>query len=388
MNNDEMPLNLEVENFIKSFATTLTKPQFVHFEQIIKGINFSHRKSINHYSKSSNKSQSSLCRFMNSNFVNDNKISNQLKNLIKSNIDYSKDIDFIIDDTIKHHKYAKQIYGLGNHHDHLNGGYSNGQNIVTSGIYQDKKFFPTNFELYLKQEDVRESSSFRTKLEIAQSMIDEWIDNVHNFLFDSWYASQPILKTIHKKKKFFYTMLKRDRLVSINKNPKRQLQEQKKYLDPRKYEIITIGKQTFAVQETKAYLPKVGFVKILFTKIYDPKTKLSKDLHYLCTNNLDISMKDILLKYQDRWPIETFYKDIKQNLGFEKSIIRNKIGTKRHILFSFIAQNILIFSKEKIKSSGQIQEEIKYSYIKNTLQNYGLKGGDLEQCFNQLKIIC
>ena len=63
-------------------------------------------------------------------------------------------------------------------------------------------------------------------------------------------------------------MLKRDRLVSINKNPKRQLQEQKKYLDPRKYEIITIGKQTFAVQETKAYLPKVGFVKILFTKSF------------------------------------------------------------------------------------------------------------------------
>ena len=36
MNNDEIPLNLEVENFIKSFATTLTKPQFVHFEQISK----------------------------------------------------------------------------------------------------------------------------------------------------------------------------------------------------------------------------------------------------------------------------------------------------------------------------------------------------------------
>jgi len=36
MNNDEVPLNLEVENLIKSFATTLTKPQFVHFEQISK----------------------------------------------------------------------------------------------------------------------------------------------------------------------------------------------------------------------------------------------------------------------------------------------------------------------------------------------------------------
>jgi hypothetical protein len=388
MSKNKIPLILEVENFIKSFATTLTKPQFIHFEQIIKGINFSSKKSINQYSKSSIRNQSSLCRFMNSDFVKNEEISSHLKNLIKSNIDYSKDIDFIIDDTIKHHKYAKHIYGLGNHHDHLNGGYSNGQNIVTCGIYQDKKFYPTNFKLYLRQEDVSESSSFKTKLEIAQSMIDEWINNVHNFLFDSWYASQDILKTIHKRKKFFFTMLKKDRLVKINKRIKRQLQEQNKYLNPKKYEIITIGKKTFSVQEMKVYLPKVGYVKILFSKFYDKKTKFSKDLHYLCTNNLNLSMEEILIKYQDRWPIETFYRDIKQNLGFEKSIIRNKIGTKRHILFSFIAHNILIFSKEKIRSSGQVQEEIKYSYIKNTLQNYGLKGRDLNQCFNQLKIIC
>ena len=183
-------------------------------------------------------------------------------------------------------------------------------------------------------------------------------------------------------------MLKKDRLIKINKKVKRQLQEQKKYLDPRKYQIIDIGKQTFAVQEMKVYLPKVGYVKILFSKLYNRKTMDSKNLHYLCTNNLNISMKEILLKYIDRWPIETFYRDIKQNLGFEKSIIRNKIGTQRHILFTFIAQNILIFAKEKIKSCGLIQEEIKYSYIKNTLQNYGLKGGELNQCFNQLKIIC
>ena len=129
-------------------------------------------------------------------------------------------------------------------------------------------------------------------------------------------------------------------------------------------------------------------MKILFTKFYDPITKLSKELHYLCTNNLDLNMKEILIKYQDRWPIETFYKDIKQNLGFEKSIIRKEIGTKRHFLMSLIAHNILVFSKKKLESCGKVQEELKYSYIENILQDYGLNGTKLKRCFNQLKILC
>ncbi len=386
--NSENPLINEVNNHIKTFAKVFSKPQFAHFEQIIKGIQFSSKKSINSYSKSSNKSQSSLCRFMLSKAINDNEIYNLMKNQIQNNIDFSKKIDFVFDDTIKHHKFAKQIYGLGNHHDHLNNGYSNGQNLVTCGLYQNSKFYPTNCELYQKQADVCESSAFKTKIEIAQAMLEEWIDRVDNVLMDSWYSSQNILKFISQRNKFFFTMLKKDRLFKSNRKTKRQLQEFKKYLDPKKYEIITIGNQTFAVQEMVGYLPKVGKVKILFSKFYNKKTKLSKELHYLCTNNLDLSIEEILIKYQDRWPIETFYRDMKQNLGFEKNIIRKKIGTKRHFLMSLIAHNILVFSKKKIESCGQVQNELKYSYIENVLQEYGLEGQNLRRCFNQLKILC
>jgi len=309
--NSEIPLINEVEAYIKTFAKVFSKPQFAHFEQIVKGIQFSSRKSINSYSKSSNKNQSSLCRFMLSKAINDKEIYSLLKTIVKSKLDFTKEIDFVIDDTIKHHKYSKYIYGLGNHHDHLNGGYSNGQNLVTCGIYQNLKFYPTNCELY-QQADRCELSAFKTKIEIAQAMLEEWIDKINNVLIDSWYASQDILKFISKRNKFFFTMLRKDRLFKSNCKVKRQLQEWNKYLDHRKYKIVKIGKQSFAVQEKIGYLPKVGYVKILFTKFYDPITNLSKDLHYLCTNNLDLSMKEILLKYQDRWPIETFYKDIKQ----------------------------------------------------------------------------
>lgn len=387
MNSKENLLN-EIEVYLKRFVTILSKPQFAHFEQIIKGMLFSELKSINSYSKSSNKNQSSLNRFMNSKSVNDKKINQLLVDFIESKLDSNKEKDFIFDDTLKRHKYANHIYGLSSHHDHLNGGYSRSHNLVTGGIKQEDYFYPTDCELFQRQVDVCESSTFITKIDIALAMLDKWLDKVDNVLMDSWYSSQEILGKIVKKEKFFFTMLKKNRNIKIGRKRVRQLQEWNKYIDPRDFKIITLGNQTFAVQVKICILPKVGKVKILFSKFYNKKTCLSKKIHYLCTNNLNLTMEEILIKYKDRWPIETFYKDIKQNLGFEKCILRKKIGIKRHFLMSFISHNLLIFSKKKEISCGETQRNLKYSYIENILQNYDLPSNNLQRCKKELMILC
>lgn len=55
--NLENPLINEVNLLLKKFATTFSKPQFVHFEQIIKEILFTEFKSTNFYLKSSDNHQ-------------------------------------------------------------------------------------------------------------------------------------------------------------------------------------------------------------------------------------------------------------------------------------------------------------------------------------------
>ena len=172
------PLINEVDNLLKMFATTLSKPQFAHFEQIIKGMLFSKLKSINSYSKSSTKNQSSLNRFMNSKAVDENEIYQLLINEIESKLDSNQEIDFIFDDTIKHHKYGKHIFGLGRHHDHLEGGYSTGHSLVTAGIRQDNSFYPTNCELYQNEADVCKTLEFRTKIEIVLAYLKQWIAGI------------------------------------------------------------------------------------------------------------------------------------------------------------------------------------------------------------------
>lgn len=386
--NKENPLIIEVENLIKRFSTTLSKPQLVHFEQIVKGTLFSEFKSINSYSKSSIRSQSSMSRFMNSKAIDNQKINQILISEIESRLDSNLEKDFIFDDTVKHHKYATQIYGLGNHHDHLNNCYSNGHSLVTAGISQDNYFYPTNCELYQRKEEIRDISLFKTKIEIALNLLEQWLDKIDNVLMDSWYSSEEILKLIVKKDKTFFTMLKKNRNFKSNRKIKRQLQEYKKYILPNQYKKVFVNNQWHLVHEKIGVLPGVGKVKILFTKFYNPITKQAKDLHYLCTNNINLDAYSILLKYRDRWPIETFHKDIKQNLGFEKCIIRNEIGVKRHFLIQFIVHNILVFNKRKQVSIGETQRELKFSFIENILQNYGLENDNLRRCSQELKILC
>lgn len=388
MKNNKYPLINEVEDLLKRFATTFSKPQFVHFEQIVKGILFKELKSVNSYSKSSSKHQTSLSRFMNSKAVKQDKILDFLHEEILSKLDFKQEIDFIFDDTIKHHKYSEYIYGLGTHHDHLENGYSRGHSLVTGGIKQGNCFYPTNCELYQRKEEICDLSSFKTKIDIAQAMLDKFLDKVDNVLMDSWYSKTEILKRICKEGKTFFTMLKKNRNVKFNRKIKRQLQEQNKYIHNREYKQVFVNKQYHLVCEKIAILPHVGKVKILFTKFYNPITKIAKEVHYLCTNNTKLSAYEILLKYKDRWPIETFHRDIKQNLGFEKCIIRKERGIKMHFLMQFIAHNILVFSKRKLISCGETQRNLKYSYIENVLKNYGLQSHNLEKCKKELMILC
>ena len=120
------PLINEVDLFLKTYVKALKKLQLAHFEQIIKGILVTERKSINSYSKSYEKHQTFLSCFMNSEAVNQSKILSRLN--------LNNEIDFIFDDTIKHHEYAQHIYGLGTLHDHLKNGYSRDHSLITGGM--------------------------------------------------------------------------------------------------------------------------------------------------------------------------------------------------------------------------------------------------------------
>ncbi len=83
---------------------------------------------------------------------------------------------------------------------------------------------------------------------------------------------------------------------------------------------------------------KAGRVKIIISFL-DPNLK--GDPFYLVTNKKEWPMENILTCYLRRWPIETFYRDAKQNLGLEDCEMRLMKGIRRHWNLLFLAYTLL-----------------------------------------------
>ena len=69
------------------------------------------------------------------------------------------------------------------------------------------------------------------------------------------------------------------------------------------------------------------------------KPNLSKPYKYFClfTSDLQLSVADAITHYRDRWHIETAFRDVKQNFGFDTYQLRNREGLNRHVQLSFVA---------------------------------------------------
>jgi SRSO17 transposase len=56
----------------------------------------------------------------------------------------------------------------------------------------------------------------------------------------------------------------------------------------------------------------------------------------------------ILKLYAKRWRIDAFYRDAKQNLGFEDYEMRKLEGVRRHLSMVFIAHTLLVLGSDVV----------------------------------------
>lgn len=84
-----------------------------------------------------------------------------------------------------------------------------------------------------------------------------------------------------------------------------------------------------------------------------------KIINHLSRLHKDWTIDTILSCYAQRWPIETFYKDAKQNLGFELCEMRRIRGIHRHWNLVFLAYKLLEFES----LSGILNKWIKSNVV-------------------------
>ena len=101
-----------------------------------------------------------------------------------------------------------------------------------------------------------------------------------------------------------------------------------KYANYRRLSRYRIGpkakSRTYYVHQEKREVHSVGEVQLVFSTM---KPKLKKatadDVKILMTNNLKMSVREVIELYSIRWQIELFFKELKSTLGFHQYQFQN-----------------------------------------------------------------
>ena len=102
---------------------------------------------------------------------------------------------------------------------------------------------------------------------------------------------------------------------------------------------VDIGDRVYQIFSKAVDLKGVGQVRILIS--YDNE-EFSGSPAYFATDQIRWEGTRILKTYSKRWNIETFFRDSKQNLGFEDYQLRDLWGIKRHWYLIFLAYSLQV----------------------------------------------
>ncbi|MEO1399975.1 MAG: transposase [Cyanobacteria bacterium J06635_1] len=196
---------------------------------------------------------------------------------------------------------------------------------------------------------------FWTKFEMGKVLIDQAIERGLPFqtvLFDSWYLSAEFVTHLKASQKDWVSLLKVNRNLEAYSIRLRDADGQRiQFTDPHiKVENLVplIPKTAFRPVELENHtywcftlcvrIPGLGKVRLVIS--FEP-SDLSGTYAVFVTNRTDWTAKQILSKYLQRWPIETFYRDGKQYLGLDEYRMRTAEAIETHWCLVFVAYSIL-----------------------------------------------
>ena len=248
---------------------------------------------------------------------------------------------------------TKHLQGVAWHHDHnahakKQASFKNGSVYVLCRIQIGFIEFTVNWRLYLREQTVKhlnkgraqaERLTFRSKYLLAQDMLAElqpylpsdWTVYV---LFDSWYASEDLIRYIHGQGWHASGGLKSNRTLN-GKQLKAWFAEQR----PTPAKRLTVPAAdgthtTYRVYVLKGRLKHLPFdVCVLISRRHPG----DKSPAYFFTTDLSLSPTRVLEKYGQRWGCEVDNFDLKVRLGLADYQMKKLAGILRWHATVFLA---------------------------------------------------
>lgn len=315
-----------------------SKPQYKHLvtfvlAMIIKGFN-GKISDVNDFNPE--KHRTTISRFLNKSSWQESLLLEEMKSYTINRIwelsrNTKEPIYVIIDDTVNEKtvpssKALNIIEGCSFHNSHLKRKTVYGHQFVTIMLRCGDLVLPYDIVLYQKHES--------SKIEIAQKVLKELPFPAYKgyVLADSWYSCEALFNASKARGFQYLGALKSNRKIFPKGHKKDgiKISDFIKTLKQHELDLVTVNGKGYY---TYTYLGKINGCKKVKIIMSWPQNALWNKQALKCFISLDIelSTKQILKHYLNRWPIETFFRETKRRLGFDKYQIHTKRGIKRYM---------------------------------------------------------
>ncbi|HET7322703.1 MAG TPA: IS701 family transposase [Halococcus sp.] len=306
-----------------------------HAKTYVTGLIASGNKTVEGISKRvlQSKSERALNKFLNQYDWDEERLNRERLSALQQRNEtrWSKDGVVILDDSVTH-RTGDQLPNAGWFYDHAENDTVWGQNLVFSQYADDKTTYPLGFRLYEKEAE--------TKIDHAKALVDEAHKvgvPADTYLFDSWYCSQELVEHVESYDRDWISVLKSNRQVEHGGEMIR-VDALGKRIDATEREV---DGETYKIWTKKLHVSKLGEKKVLISEKVTDDEDEENPVKYLVTNKIDAPTKHLIRTYSMRWRIETFFRDSKQDLGFEDCEVERDAGASRHWHLLMVAYSAL-----------------------------------------------
>jgi len=375
--------------------------QFRHFANYLTGLMVLPNKSMANIARCTVKSsdKTNLSRYFSSDRwaqeqINDRRVSYVLKETKRVRLAKEQSV-LILDDTLCEHVGSLFEY-IDHHYNHGDRTYPLAHNPITSHYVSGPVRFPVDLRLYRRYEEVtrweefvrqhfpeREvpvkkkeraqfhkvvdpvllgdpafqalHQQFQTKIDLAKELVAAAIGHKLPFsvvLFDSWYLAKEFVACLRRRKKDWISILKKNRKLETNsfvlkdahgkrmplEGPHISVENLVPLIPANAYRAVKVGEQTYWTFTLTVRIPDLGKVRLV---ISFENAELTGTYAVLVTNRMDWTAQRIIATYLQRWPIETFYQDGKEHLGFDEYRMRDAKAIQKHWCLVFVAYSLL-----------------------------------------------
>ena len=302
----------------------------------------------------------------------------------------------VLDDTLCEHVGSLFEY-IDHHYNHGDDTFPLAHNPVTSHFVSGPVRFPVDLRLYRRYEEVTQwetfvhqhfpdqaipkrkkeraqfhklvdpvlqqdpafqalEQDFHTKIELASELVVAAIGHKLPFsvvLFDSWYLAPEFTAVLRRRRKDWISILKKNRNLETNSFVLKDAAGQRIPLDgphigvedlvplipATAYRPVKVGDTTYWAFTLTVRIPDLGKVRIV---ISFETVERTGTYAVLVTNRVDWTPQRILATYLQRWPIETFYQDGKEQLGLDEYRMRDAEAIQKHWCLVFVAYSLLL----------------------------------------------